>query len=73
MAIAESPAFQKIKEEKAEVKMPVIQAIKDHPKNLLLAMGMRFAENGLYYIITVFSLTYAVTALKLRRQACCRP
>ena len=32
-------------------------------------MGMRFAENGLYYIITVFSLTYAVTALKLSRQA----
>jgi MHS family shikimate/dehydroshikimate transporter-like MFS transporter len=69
MTLAESPAFQKIKDEKSEVKMPVIQAIKDHPKNLLLAMGMRFAENGLYYIITVFSLTYAVTVLKLSRQA----
>jgi metabolite-proton symporter len=69
MTLAESPAFQKIKDQKAEVKMPVIQAIRDHPKNLLLAMGMRFAENGLYYIITVFSLTYAVTALKLSRQA----
>jgi len=69
MTIAESPAFQKIKDEKTEEKMPVLVAIKNHPKNLLLAMGMRFAENGLYYIITVFSLTYAVTALKLSRQA----
>ncbi len=69
MAIAESPAFLKVKDDKSEVKIPVIEAIKKHPKNLLLAMGMRFAENGLYYIITVFSLTYAVTVLKLSRQA----
>jgi len=69
MTIAESPAFQKIKDEKTEEKMPVLVAIKQHPKNLLLAMGMRFAENGLYYIITVFSLTYAVTALHLSRAA----
>jgi MHS family shikimate/dehydroshikimate transporter-like MFS transporter len=69
MAIAESPAFLKVKDDKSEVKIPVLEAIKKHPKNLLLAMGMRFAENGLYYIITVFSLTYAVTVLKLSRQA----
>ncbi len=65
MKIAESPAFQKIKDQKTEAKMPIIEAIKDHPKNLLVAMGMRFAENGLYYIITVFSLTYCITVLKL--------
>ena len=69
MAIAESPAFQKIKEQKQEEKIPVVVAIRQHPKNLLVAMGMRFAENGLYYIITVFSLTYVVTALKLPRAA----
>ena len=69
MTIAESPAFQKIKDQKAEEKIPVLVAIKQHPKNLLLAAGMRFAENGLFYIITVFSLTYAVTVLKLPRKA----
>jgi len=69
MSVAESPAFQKLKDQKAEEKMPLVVAIKEHPKNLLVAMGMRFAENGLYYIITVFSLSYAVTVLKLGRQA----
>ena len=67
MAIAESPAFERIKAQKAEEKMPVMVALKEHPRNLLVAMGMRFAENGLYYIITVFSLSYAVTVLKMNR------
>lgn len=69
MKIAESPAFEKIKNQKAEAKMPVVEAIRNHPKNLLVAMGMRFAENGLYYIITVFSLTYCVTVLHLGKKA----
>ena len=69
MKIAASPAIEKIKNQKAEAKMPVVEAIRHHPKNLLVAMGMRFAENGLYYIITVFSLTYCVTVLKLGKRA----
>ena len=69
MTVAEAPAFLKIKDQKAEEKMPLVVAIKNHPKNILLAMGMRYAENGLYYVITVFTLTYAVTALKMPRGA----
>jgi len=69
MKIAESPAFLKIKDQKTEAKMPILEAITKHPKNLLVAMGMRFAENGLYYIITVFSLTYCITVLKLPKAA----
>ena len=69
MTIAESPAFQKIKDLKHEEKMPLMVAVKNHPKNILLAMGMRYAENGLYYVITVFTLTYTVTALKMERGA----
>ena len=69
MKIAESPAFLKIKDQKAEARMPVIEAVTHHRKNLLVGMGVRFAENGLYYIITVFSLTYCVTVLKLTKSA----
>ncbi len=72
MTIAESPAFQKIKEMKQEEKMPLLVAVKNHPKNILLAMGMRYAENGLYYVITVFTLTYTVTALKMQGETCSR-
>jgi MFS transporter, MHS family, shikimate and dehydroshikimate transport protein len=67
MKIAESPQFEKIKEAKQEAKMPLIEAITKHPKNLLLAMGARFAENGLFYIYATFSLVYVTTVLKMPR------
>jgi metabolite-proton symporter len=67
MTIAESPVFEKLKDQKQESKMPLIEAITKHPKNILIAMGARFAENGLFYVFTVFSLTYISTYLKVPR------
>jgi metabolite-proton symporter len=70
MKVAESPVFQKLKEQaslaKAVPQMPILEVIK-HPKNILLAMGARFAENGLFYIFTAFALTYVSTVLKVDR------
>src|SRR6516162_4987215 len=68
MTIAESPEFQKIKAEKQEVKMPIIDTIRLHPMNILLAMGARFAENGFFYIFATFTLAYATQALGMNRQ-----
>ena len=67
MKIAESPAFEKIKAAKQEVRMPIIEAIKKHPKNILLAMGVRFAENGLFYVYAAFVFAYATSVLKVPR------
>jgi metabolite-proton symporter len=66
--IAESPQFQKIKDAKQEVKMPIIESIKKHPKEILLAMGARFAENGFFYIYAVFVMMYGTQALGMPRQ-----
>lgn len=67
MKIAESPAFERIKQAKKEARMPVIEAITRHPKNMLLAMGVRFAENGLFYVYATFVFAYATSVLKLPR------
>jgi metabolite-proton symporter len=67
MTIAESPVFLKMKVAKKEAKMPIIEALTKHPKNIFIAMGARFAENGLFYVFTVFSLTYISTYLKVPR------
>jgi metabolite-proton symporter len=66
--IAESPEFQRVKEEKQEVRMPIVDAIRLYPKNILLAMGARFAENGFFYIYATFTLAYATQALEMNRQ-----
>jgi len=67
MRIAESPAFERIKAAKREARMPIFEAITKHPKNLLLAMGVRFAENGLFYVYATFVFAYATNILKVPR------
>ncbi|MDP9455384.1 MAG: MHS family MFS transporter [Actinomycetota bacterium] len=67
LRILESPSFARVKESGTEASMPIIDVIRTYPKNVLLAMGMRLAENGTFYVITVFSLAYITTELGLER------
>ena len=59
LAIVESPLFAEIKQTGAESRAPILDALREHPKSVLLAMGARLAENGAFYVYTVFVLTYA--------------
>ena len=65
--VSESPVFAKVKEQKQEERMPFLEVLAHHKRIVLLAMGARFAENGLFYVFTTFALTYITTTLKLDR------
>jgi MFS transporter, MHS family, shikimate and dehydroshikimate transport protein len=65
MRIIESPAFQAVKDEEGESDKPIVDVVKEHPRNVLVAMGMRVGENAVFYIFTVFVLSYAEETLKL--------
>jgi MFS transporter, MHS family, shikimate and dehydroshikimate transport protein len=58
MAVVEPPSFATIKETRTESRMPILDIIRQHPKNLLLAMGARVADNAVFYIYTAFILTF---------------
>lgn len=68
LQLLESPAFQRVQEERSQAKMPVVEVLRDHPKPVLLAMGLRVAENGAFYIFSVFVLTYITGQLGLPRE-----
>ena len=59
LKILETPAFARMKETGREARMPILVVLRQYPKQVLLAMGARVAENGSFYIYSVFSLTYA--------------
>jgi len=59
LAVVEPPAFAELKEAQTTSKMPILDAIRQHPKNVFVAMGARLAENGAFYLYTVFILTFA--------------
>jgi MFS transporter, MHS family, shikimate and dehydroshikimate transport protein len=59
LAMTEPPDFAEIKRTGSESKAPILDAVRQHPKNVALAMGARVAENGAFYLYTVFILNYA--------------
>ncbi len=67
LQIVESPLFAKAQKTEGVSKIPILEVVKKHPKNVFLAMGARFAENACFYIFSVFVLSYAVDQLGLER------
>jgi MFS transporter, MHS family, shikimate and dehydroshikimate transport protein len=66
--ILETPAFTRVKEESGESHQPILEVLRSYPKQVLLAMGARFGENGAFYIYSVFALTYATQYVKMPQQ-----
>jgi MFS family permease len=67
LRILETPAFLQAKEDESVSRRPIVDVLRSHPKNVLLGVGMRFAENGAFYVLTVFVLSYGESQLKLPR------
>jgi metabolite-proton symporter len=65
LRVLESPLFAQLQNRSKAVRVPLVDVIRRYPRNVLLAMGARFAENGCFYIFTVFVLTYATVQLGL--------
>ncbi|MET1033751.1 MAG: MFS transporter [Arthrobacter sp.] len=59
--ISEAPIFEEAKREVAETKAVSYglgEVVRRYPKGILTAMGLRVAENILYYIVVSFSIVY---------------
>jgi MFS transporter, MHS family, shikimate and dehydroshikimate transport protein len=67
LKIMESPAFRQVQETQTQAQVPIVDVVRYYPRNVLLAMGMRIAENGIFYILTVFVLDYVTRELGLPR------
>jgi MFS transporter, MHS family, shikimate and dehydroshikimate transport protein len=67
LKLMESPAFQRVKETNTEAPKPIVDVVRKYPREVLTAMGMRVAENGCFYILTVFVLAYGEEELGLAK------
>ena len=65
--VNEAPIFLEARaqvEAEKSISYGVTEVLKKYPRGVLQAMGLRFAENILYYIIVSFSIVYLVTVHK---------
>jgi MFS family permease len=66
--ITDAPIFEKAKaelESEKAVGYGVFEVIKRYPRGILTGMGLRFAENIMYYLVVSFSIVYLGTGLKM--------
>ncbi|XVV15997.1 MFS transporter [Actinoplanes sp. CA-131856] len=61
LSVEESPLFQSARERLTERHQPLIEVVRRYPREVLVAMGMRLAENISYYLFTVISITFLTT------------
>jgi metabolite-proton symporter len=68
LKLAETPAFTRAVENNERVRVPMVEVIKQHPRTLVLATFAATATFVVFYLMTVFSLSWATSALGYARQ-----
>jgi MFS transporter, MHS family, shikimate and dehydroshikimate transport protein len=67
LRLAETPAFERIKEQAALARMPLVEVVTKQPRNFLIAIGLKISEVAWVYVLTVFTIVYATGTLGLSR------
>jgi metabolite-proton symporter len=66
--VSETPVFSEIAAKNKAARSPVVESVKQHPREFLVVVGARLAENGLGYLFPVFALNYMTQQLHLPKQ-----
>lgn len=59
--VTDAPIFLEAQREAEQLKSSsysVVEVVKRYPRGVFTAMGLRFAENVMYYLVVTFSITY---------------
>src|SRR5262249_10727110 len=67
LTITETPVFQRI-EQSQRVRLPVLVVLRDHPVNVLMGILISLTAFVLFYLMTVFTLSWGTSAFKYSRE-----
>lgn len=65
--IDETPAFQKAKESGDISRMPIMETLTTHRREVLIAIGAKVVETAPFYIFSTYVVSYATGALDFNR------
>ncbi|MBJ7311368.1 MFS transporter [Rugamonas sp. CCM 8940] len=68
LKITETPAFQQVLDKNERVKIPVVAVFREHGRVLVLGTLIAMATFVLFYLMTVFALSWGTTALGFSRK-----
>jgi MFS family permease len=66
--VSETPVFQQARARRPPLKLPALEAVRRSPRNFLVVVGARLAENALGYLYPVFGVSYLIGTLGVPRE-----
>jgi metabolite-proton symporter len=67
LTVAESPLFAEVERAGTKAKLPLIEVLRRHPRELLVAMAARIGTDVAFYTFTVYSLVFITGTVGLDR------
>ena len=58
LGVSDAPEFLELKDSGQVAKAPLREVLASHPRVLLITIGLRLAQNSVFYLITVYMLSY---------------
>jgi metabolite-proton symporter len=68
LTITETPTFQKVVERQERAKVPVLDVFTKHPRALVLGIMMSISAFVLFYLMSVFAISWGTQALGYTRE-----
>lgn len=68
LTITETPVFRDAIRRRKQLKVPIVVVFRDHPRTLLVGTLVSLATFVLFYLMTVFALSWGTTALGYSRE-----
>ncbi len=72
LRVSEPPAFEEVKETREQVKLPMLEVLRQYPKATLLGIGARLSESVTFNVYNAFVLTYTTVVLQLPKSVALR-
>ncbi len=69
LRVLESPDFAEVKRTQAVVKLPVLQVLREQPREVLTSAFIRMSEQAPFYLFVTFVLAYGVEQLGVTRDS----
>ncbi|GII23982.1 MFS transporter [Planosporangium mesophilum] len=67
LQITESPLFAEVEQAGAKARLPIVDVFRQHPRELLVAIGARIGTDVAFYTFSLFILAYVTGTLGLPR------
>lgn len=67
LRVLESPAFRRVRELGAQVRVPLVEVLRRYPLAALLSVGVVLVNIGGFYLVVTFTLAYATEELGVGR------